>query len=226
MRNCRCCAIICCDLIRKASRDRFNGFMDDSFIERYAAKCAGDGTIIVAYMEHGMCVAQPNCIRRETRTNCLKSLSASSRACGEEASAVSCSTADLGSAVEGLSHLTHHDRRAEPRHAGAGRQIRGASELPPWRGPAERSTWNNIRSRTPPSSRSKRRWPLRARSWIYTARAGSCFRKCRDREARPSRRARKPRYGAAPGFRSRYGLRIFVPPAVRPLPNAARLAHP
>jgi GNAT superfamily N-acetyltransferase len=35
-------------------RDRFNGFMDDSFIERYAAKCAGDGTIIVAYMENGL----------------------------------------------------------------------------------------------------------------------------------------------------------------------------
>ena len=38
----------------ESRRDRFNGFMDDSFIERYAAKCAGDGTIIVAYMEHGM----------------------------------------------------------------------------------------------------------------------------------------------------------------------------
>jgi GNAT superfamily N-acetyltransferase len=38
----------------ESRRDRFNGFMDDSFIERYAAKCAGDGTIIVAYMENGM----------------------------------------------------------------------------------------------------------------------------------------------------------------------------
>ena len=37
-----------------ASRhDRFNGFMDDGFIERYAAKCAADGTIIVAYIEDG-----------------------------------------------------------------------------------------------------------------------------------------------------------------------------
>jgi GNAT superfamily N-acetyltransferase len=34
--------------------DRFNGFLDDAFIERYAAKCAADGTIIVAYMENGM----------------------------------------------------------------------------------------------------------------------------------------------------------------------------
>ena len=34
--------------------DRFNGYMDDSFIERYAARCAADGTIIVAYMENGI----------------------------------------------------------------------------------------------------------------------------------------------------------------------------
>ena len=31
--------------------DRFNGFLDDSFIERYAAKCANDGTVIIAYIE-------------------------------------------------------------------------------------------------------------------------------------------------------------------------------
>ena len=34
--------------------DRFNGFLDDHFIERYAAKCAADGTIVVAYMENGI----------------------------------------------------------------------------------------------------------------------------------------------------------------------------
>jgi hypothetical protein len=38
-----------------ASRhDRFNGFMDDGFIERYAEKCADDGTVIIAYMESGI----------------------------------------------------------------------------------------------------------------------------------------------------------------------------
>ena len=37
-----------------ASRhDRFHGFMDDSFIERSAAKCAGDGTVIIVYIEDG-----------------------------------------------------------------------------------------------------------------------------------------------------------------------------
>ncbi|MES1148824.1 MAG: GNAT family N-acetyltransferase [Bradyrhizobium guangdongense] len=34
--------------------DRFNGFLDDSFIERYAARCADDGTVIVAYIVDGM----------------------------------------------------------------------------------------------------------------------------------------------------------------------------
>ena len=35
-------------------RDRFHGFLDDSFIESYAAKCADDGTVIIAYIEDGV----------------------------------------------------------------------------------------------------------------------------------------------------------------------------
>src|ERR1700685_3325992 len=38
----------------RSRRDRFHGFMDDSFIERYAAKCAGDGTLVIAYIENGV----------------------------------------------------------------------------------------------------------------------------------------------------------------------------
>jgi GNAT superfamily N-acetyltransferase len=38
----------------ESRHDRFNGFLDDSFIERYAARCAADGTIVVAYMENGV----------------------------------------------------------------------------------------------------------------------------------------------------------------------------
>jgi len=39
----------------KASRhDRFHGFMDDSFIERYAEKCANDGTVIMPIIEDGV----------------------------------------------------------------------------------------------------------------------------------------------------------------------------
>src|SRR6267154_2485970 len=41
-------------LDRVSRHDRFQGFMDDSFIERYAAKCADDGTVIIAYFENGV----------------------------------------------------------------------------------------------------------------------------------------------------------------------------
>ena len=41
-------------LDHQSRHDRFHGFMDDNFIERYAAKCASDGTLIVAYLEDGM----------------------------------------------------------------------------------------------------------------------------------------------------------------------------
>jgi len=38
----------------ESRHDRFHGFLDDSFIERYAAKCAEDGTVIIAYIEGGV----------------------------------------------------------------------------------------------------------------------------------------------------------------------------
>ena len=41
-------------LDRESRHDRFHGFMDDGFIERYAAKCADDGTVIIAYFENGV----------------------------------------------------------------------------------------------------------------------------------------------------------------------------
>src|SRR5438445_12139777 len=41
-------------LDRTSRHDRFHGFMDDSFIERYAEKCANDGTLIIAYIEEGV----------------------------------------------------------------------------------------------------------------------------------------------------------------------------
>ena len=41
-------------LDRVSRHDRFQGFMDDSFIESYAAKCADDGTVIIAYIEDGV----------------------------------------------------------------------------------------------------------------------------------------------------------------------------
>ena len=40
-------------LDRESRHDRFHGYMDDSFIVRYAEKCANDGTIVIAYLEDG-----------------------------------------------------------------------------------------------------------------------------------------------------------------------------
>ncbi len=40
-------------LDRDSRHDRFHGFIDDSFIGRYAEKCAHDGTTIVAYLQDG-----------------------------------------------------------------------------------------------------------------------------------------------------------------------------
>ena len=41
-------------LDKESRHDRFHGFMDDSFIEHYAARCADDGTVIIAYVEDGV----------------------------------------------------------------------------------------------------------------------------------------------------------------------------
>jgi GNAT superfamily N-acetyltransferase len=41
-------------LDRTSRHDRFHGFMDDSFIRRYAEKCANDGTVVIAYLEDGV----------------------------------------------------------------------------------------------------------------------------------------------------------------------------
>jgi GNAT superfamily N-acetyltransferase len=41
-------------LDRTSRHDRFHGFMDDSFVVRYAEKCANDGTVVIAYLEDGL----------------------------------------------------------------------------------------------------------------------------------------------------------------------------
>jgi GNAT superfamily N-acetyltransferase len=38
----------------ESRHDRFNGFLDDAFIEGYAARCADDGTVIIGYFEDGI----------------------------------------------------------------------------------------------------------------------------------------------------------------------------
>jgi len=38
----------------ESRHDRFNGFLDVGFINSYAARCADDGTVIVAYIQDGV----------------------------------------------------------------------------------------------------------------------------------------------------------------------------
>lgn len=40
-------------LDRDSRHDRFNGFIDEEFIRRYAARSINDGTVIIAYLENG-----------------------------------------------------------------------------------------------------------------------------------------------------------------------------
>ena len=80
-------------LDRNSRHDRFHGFMDDSFIERYAEKCANDGTVIIAYLRRrrgARCggTASAGSIAGFARP---RSPSASNRQCGGRASAASCS---------------------------------------------------------------------------------------------------------------------------------------
>ena len=58
-------------LDRTSRHDRFHGFMDDSFIARYAEKCANDGTVVIAYIEDGVVRGRPSCIRRSSRTDAI-----------------------------------------------------------------------------------------------------------------------------------------------------------
>lgn len=41
----------------ESRHDRFNGFADEGFVERYADKCATDGTVVIAYLEDGKVLA-------------------------------------------------------------------------------------------------------------------------------------------------------------------------
>ena len=61
--------------------DLFNGFMDDSFIERYAAKCAADGTLVVAYMENGIVRGAAELHPPEQSEDCLPEIAFSVEAC-------------------------------------------------------------------------------------------------------------------------------------------------
>lgn len=65
----------------ESRHDRFNGFLDDSFIERYAEKCANDGTVIVAYMENGIVRGAAELHPPDDSTDCLPEIAFSVESC-------------------------------------------------------------------------------------------------------------------------------------------------
>jgi GNAT superfamily N-acetyltransferase len=68
-------------LDRDSRHDRFNGFMDDEFIERYAAKCADDGTVIIAYIEDGVVRGAAELHPPDRSTDALPEIAFSVEAC-------------------------------------------------------------------------------------------------------------------------------------------------
>ncbi len=126
----------------QSRHDRFHGFMDDDFIERYAAKCADDGTVIIAYVEDGVvrgaAELHPPDHSPDSQAEiafsvetCVRRQGVGSMTPGRRQHPVS--KADRGSAIEGLWLLADHDGCAEPGDAGARQQVRCASDVPPWR---------------------------------------------------------------------------------------------
>ena len=113
----------------ESRHDRFNGFMDDSFIERYAAKCADDGTVIVAYIEDGVVRGAAELHPPDQSPDGLPEIAFSVEASvrRQGVGSILFKTADLGSAMEGLRRVADHHRRAESGDAVARQQVRRAS---------------------------------------------------------------------------------------------------
>ena len=119
----------------ESRHDRFHGFMDDSFIERYAAKCADDGTVIIAYIEDGVVRGAAELHPPDQSPDSLPEIAFSVEARGAPAGRRQhpVQEADRGSARQGLPLAADHHRRAERGDAGARPQVRRESVVPPRR---------------------------------------------------------------------------------------------
>ena len=101
--------------------DRFNGFMDDGFIERYAAKCADDGTIIVAYIEDGVVRGAAELHPPDQSPDALPEIAFSVEASvrRQGVGIILFKRLISEAQMEGLSSPADHHRCAEPGDAGA-----------------------------------------------------------------------------------------------------------
>ena len=102
-------------LDRDSRHDRFHGFMDDSFIERYAEKCANDGTVIIAYFEDGVVRGAAELHPPDQSPGFIAGDRLQRRSVGAAAGRRQhpVQEADRGGAREGLPEPADHHRRAE-----------------------------------------------------------------------------------------------------------------
>ena len=141
-----------------ASRhDRFHGFMDDSFIERYAEKCANDGTVIIAYIEDGVVRGAAELHPPEQSPDALPEIAFSVEASVRRRGVGSILFRKLiaEARAKGYAEPAHHHRRAERGDAGARQQVRRASDLPPRRIHRQHRPETEDPARTRETSRSR-----------------------------------------------------------------------
>ena len=115
-------------LDRAGRHDRFHGFIDDSFIEGYAEKCANDGTIVIAYFEDGVVRGAAELHPPEQSPDSLPEIAFSVEAPAWRRQ-LPVQAVDRGSARKGLPEAAHYHRRAECGNAGARQQVRRASDV-------------------------------------------------------------------------------------------------
>ena len=173
---------------RSESRhDRFHGFMDDGFIERYAAKCADDGTIIIAYIEDGVVRGAAELHPPDQSPDALPEIAFSVEASVRRQGVGSILFKRLIAEArwQGLSQPADHHRRAERGDAGARQQVRRASDVPPRRIHRHHRSEAATAARTREARDRRRRSRPRARWSISIAPIGRCCCGCMAGAGRP-----------------------------------------
>ena len=175
-------------LDRAGRHDRFHGFIDDSFIEGYAEKCANDGTIVIAYFEDGVVRGAAELHPPEQSPNSLPEIAFSVEAPARR---------------RGVGSFLFRQLIAEARAKGyrklrittgaqnvARQQVRRASDVQSGRNLPARSMLSSTvsRNRRPSRSDSRARSRLHARLRLPIAHTGGCCSKCMAGAGRPNQR--------------------------------------
>ena len=130
--------------------DRFHGFMDDEFIERYAAKCADDGTVIIAYMENGIVRGAAELHPPAQSDDGVPEIAFSVEACVRRQGVGSILFKRLLSEArwKGYRRLRVTTDAGNEAMRALGKQVRRASRVPPWRVDRDDRSWPGAAGRT------------------------------------------------------------------------------